>query len=128
MKKLYSHWPKSELESFFRFWRDKNSPSGGKVIIQKYNSYCGKLPDKKSADLSPLERNVCWHLKRDMIILFDGTVPLCRQRGFGNIQGNAFSEKICDIWNKRENMIRNHIDSNYGDLCGACDEFYTFNF
>ena len=118
----------SELESFFRFWRDKNSPSRGKVIIQKYNSYCGKLPDKKSADLSPLERNVCWHLKRDMIILFDGTVPLCRQWGFGNIQGNAFSEKICDIWNKRENMIRNHIDSNYGDLCGACDEFYTFNF
>lgn len=117
-----------ELESFWRYWHDKTSPSGGNLIIQKYSNYCCALENKKTADLSPLERNVCWHLKRDMIILADGRVPFCRESLFENIQGNVFEEGLDIIWKKRLNVIEEQLKGSYSKKCEVCDEYYTFNF
>ena len=117
----------SELESFFRFWNEKSSPSLGNLIIQKYNNFCGLLPERKTADLSPLERNVCWHLRRDMTILLDGTVPLCHCHGFEKI-GNVFEEPLEEVWNKFNIELKNHIENIYCVKCRNCDEYYTFNF
>lgn len=110
----------AELESFYRFWKAQGK---GELIIQKYNSYCGLLSDEKVVDLEPVKRNSCWHLRRDMTILIDGTVPLC----FCNDTkiGNVFSENIEDIWKKGESWFKNH---NKLESCKACDEYYTFNF
>ncbi len=116
-----------ELESFYRFWKEKTSPSKGQLIIQKYNNFCGALSDEKSADLSPLERNPCWHIRRDMVILADGSVPLCRQC-YKNIVGNAVDEELSAVWKKLDETLENHINKIYSDSCRICDEFYTFNF
>jgi hypothetical protein len=59
------------LEDFYRIW----SEQGAQVIVQKYDSYAGFLPERQPADLSPLNRFRCWHLKR--ICRFSSTV-LCR--------------------------------------------------
>ena len=64
-----------DLDVFYKTWKAKTE----NVIVQKYDSFSGLLPDRKVADLSPVERFPCWHLKRDMAILLDGTVPLCRE-------------------------------------------------
>lgn len=117
------------LENFYRFWKEKL----GRVLIQKYDDFCKQLPDKKPTDLSPLVRNPCWHIKRDMNILLDGTVIPCRELikkedinkfSFGNI----FEAEICDLWKKGEALYKQHILKQYPLPCGKCDEYYTFNF
>ncbi len=117
-----------ELEAFYRFWSDKASPSGGKIIVQKYDHFCGRLADKKPADLAPLVREPCWHLRRDMDILLDGSVPLCRDLFDMEILGNALDEDLSEIWKKKNSILAEHIDKEYKGPCGNCDEYYTFNF
>ncbi|WP_407428192.1 spiro-SPASM protein [Treponema sp.] len=118
----------SQLEAFYRFWKEKESPSKGQLVIQKYNSMCGALPDLKSADLSPVNRLVCWHLRRDMTILCDGEVPLCFQLSFNEKAGNILTEGIEKVWTKITGVLESHISKNYSDNCSICDESYTFNF
>ncbi|MCR5763559.1 MAG: spiro-SPASM protein [Treponema sp.] len=125
---LRMHKNEDELESFYRFYHDKESPSKGNLIIQKYDHYCGFLSDEKPADLSPIKRCPCWHLKRDMFILPDGSVPLCREYILDNIIGNVFVDGIENIWKKNVSLVNEHIHSNYSEKCGSCDEYYTFNF
>ena len=117
-----------ELEGYFRYWKEKSNASSGNFIIQKYNSFAGLLKNEEPADLSPLERNICWHLRRDMTILCNGDVPLCYSRVLDDIQGNVFDQGIASVWEKFNDELKNHINGNYCKKCGGCDEFYTFNF
>ncbi len=117
-----------QLETFYRYWHDDSSLSGGKLVIQKYNSFCKALEDLRSADISPVSRNVCWHLRRDMCILCNGSVVLCRETGKEFIVGNAITQTMEQIWAEYSSEIKNHIDSCYSEKCRACDEYYTFNF
>ena len=117
-----------ELENFYRTYKEKTSLSGGNFIIQKYDDFCKKLPDCKSADLSPVERLPCWHLRRDMNILSNGDVCICKNKSFEKPVGNAFTEDLETLWNKIDLYLEKHIQKNYCDGCEACDEFYTFNF
>lgn len=114
-----------ELESFFRFWNEKN---GGNLIIQKYDDFAGLLPQYKVADLSPVERNVCWHLRRDLTVLLNGDVPLCHSCVFSNVIGNVWESSLEEIWKKLDSVILEHINKKYNEKCGKCDEYYTFNF
>jgi spiro-SPASM protein len=120
-----------ETEGFYRSWKD----AGAQVIIQKYDHFCGFLPEKKAADLSPLTRQPCWHLMRDMNILIDGRVPRCREDlaalrepAEGRVLGNAFEEALETIWNRGGDPYREHCSRRYTGICAECDEYYTFNF
>lgn len=117
-----------ELEGFYRFWSESSSPTLGKVIIQKYDWYCGLLPQEKPADLSPLEREPCWHIKRDVTVLCDGSVPLCREHILDQVLGNVFNEGLDFVWNKMNSFLEEHLSCKYNGLCEKCDEYYTFNF
>lgn len=118
----------NELEAFYRYYHDKASPSGGKLIIQKYDHFCKAMTDEKSADLSPLLRNPCWHIKRDMTILQDGSVPFCRECFDGNIMGNVFSDGIKAVWDKMTPVAEKEMSGIHEKRCEDCDEYYTFNF
>ncbi len=114
-----------DMEKFYRTWKT----SKAKVIIQKFDHFCGFLPPQKATDLSPLKRRPCWHLLRDMSILIDGSVPLCREdlkRTF--TLGNVFTESLETIWNRGQAVYREHLAQNYNNLCAECDEYYTYNF
>ena len=63
------------LDRFYDFWEKYKIP----IILQKQNTYLGKIQDRNYSDLTPLERTPCWHLQRDLVVLVDGSVPLCRE-------------------------------------------------
>ena len=119
----------AQLEPFYRFWKAADSPSAGELIIQKYNAFCGALGDERSADLSPLVRIPCWHLRRDLTVLADGTVPPCVSRAaLGAEAGNALREGVAAVWERLSAALAPQVGQDYPGACGACDEFYTFNF
>ncbi|MCF0241398.1 MAG: SPASM domain-containing protein, partial [Treponema sp.] len=112
----------------FAYWNEKTNPSGGNLIIQKYDDFAGLLPPCKPADLSPLERNPCWHTRRDMNILSNGDVISCRECVLSNVVGNVFKESLEEVWHKNDDILVQHIGRKYNELCGKCDESYTYNF
>jgi spiro-SPASM protein len=114
-----------DLDSFYRAWKARTE----NVIVQKYDSFAGFLPDRTVADLSPLKRFPCWHLKRDMAILLDGTVPLCREDiKVETPLGNAFTEDLATVWSRAHDIYRGHVDGRYPAICARCDEYYTYNY
>lgn len=112
------------LEAFYRYWKERTEH----VIIQKYSRFGGVLPERKVTDISPLHRFPCWHLKRDLVVLLDGSVPVCREDvQQTEVLGNIFHESIEEIWNRGEAWYRRHLEADYPDICRNCDEYYTFN-
>jgi spiro-SPASM protein len=114
-----------DLEAFYREWK-KVTPN---VIIQKYDHFSQRLPDRRVVDNAPVVRLPCWHLKRDMSVLVDGSVPLCREDLSADHRlGNALTEPIEAVWLRGEPYYQLHVDADYPALCQKCDEYYTFNF
>ena len=118
-----------DTEKFFRHWKE-NCPKGDKnIIIQKYDHFCGVLEKKQASDISPVIRQSCWHLMRDMPVLIDGAVPLCREDlNNGRILGNVFADSLENIWKNGEKYYSEQCEKNYTGICADCDEYYTFNF
>lgn len=113
------------LREFHQSWKNKNA----QTIIQKYNSFAAYLPELQPSDLSPLRRFPCWHLKRDMPILLDGTVTICREDvRKKHVLGNVFEDDIKRIWDSGDVLYSEHVAGNYPEPCASCDEYYTFNF
>ncbi len=111
-------------EEFYHYWKEHTD----KIIIKKYNHFCGRLDDRKTVDLSPLKRFPCWHSEREISILLDGTAPLCDQdldRGY--VLGNVFTEGLETVWQAGEQYYHQHISQSYPELCKNCDEYYVFN-
>ncbi|MCX7949612.1 MAG: spiro-SPASM protein [Treponemataceae bacterium] len=114
-----------DIERFYRYWKDK----GGQVIIQKYDYFCGYLEQKRAGDISPLLRRPCWHLMRDMNILIDGSVPVCRETiDPPLLLGNVFQESLPEIWERGKPLYQEHRKGSYPGICKDCDEYYTYNF
>ncbi len=125
------------LEEFWRGWKKRTD----NVIVQKYSTFAGFLAQKKVTDLSPLQRRPCWHLKRDLSILLDGTVPLCREcvRGerilgrlfegpeAGDLSGRDLLPRLQAIWEAGEADHKRHVAGDWPEPCKDCDEYYTYN-
>jgi spiro-SPASM protein len=123
----------NDIERFYHSWKEA-VPATTNIIIQKYNDFCGMLPRKQASDLSPIIRQPCWHLMRDMPILLDGTVPLCCQQIAAADNkctiGNALSEPLDTIWERGQRFYAEQSGAKpkYNTLCAGCDEYYTYNF
>jgi spiro-SPASM protein len=128
-----------DIEQFYRSWKEAAPAGASNVIIQKYDDFCGALERKQASDLSPVIRQPCWHIMRDMPVLIDGTVPRCREdlsilkgqgsaAGEGSTLGNVFSDSLESIWERGTRLYTEQCKKKYEGLCAGCDEFYTYNF
>lgn len=114
-----------EVEAFYRAWKER----GVQVIVQKYDHYCGRLEDRRVTDISPVTRFPCRHTQRDLNILLDGTVPMCREDlDRGHVMGNVFEDGIESVWNNGSEAHLRQVRADYPELCRRCDEYYTFNY
>jgi spiro-SPASM protein len=114
-----------QVEAFYRAWKDR----GVQVIVQKYDHYCGKLPDRRVTDISPLSRFPCRHTQRDLNILIDGSVPMCREDlDREHMMGNVFEDGIESVWQNGNAAHLRQVRAEYPELCRRCDEYYTFNY
>jgi spiro-SPASM protein len=161
-KKLFSLFPKDayvqavrtagaedDIERFYRSWKEIAPNGTANIIIQKYDDFCGALPKKQASDLSPVKREPCWHILRDLPVLIDGRVPLCREDpgcleaevpsaeggengapggAEGRILGNVFNDSLEAIWSRGESFYREQCGKKYAGPCERCDEYYTYNF
>jgi len=123
-----------DTEKFYRYWKDA-APNGEKnIIIQKYDDYCSSMEKMQASDISPVIRQCCWHIMRDMPVLIDGTVLLCKEdlsifKGHKNwCLGNAFNDSLESIWLNGERFYKEQCKKQYLKQCMDCDEYYTFNF
>jgi len=114
-----------DVEQFFNHYKTRTE----NLIIQKYDHFASFLPERKVTDLSPLTRHPCWHNKRDIYVLLDGTVPLCREDlKKSYCLGNIFKDELDSVWEKGKSIYTDHLSAQYNNLCKQCDEYYTYNF
>ena len=146
-KKLFSLFPndcyvqavrvkgaEDDTEKFYRYWKTASPKNEKNIIIQKYDDFCGVLEKKQASDISPVIRQSCWHIMRDMPVLINGDVPLCRENlsvlkdEKKDMLGNVFADSLEDIWQKGDKYYREQCMKKYAGLCAECDEYYTYNF
>lgn len=123
---LHMQGLEEEVDGFYRFWKEHQE----RVLPRKYNSWCGRLPERRLSDLSPLQRGPCWHLQRDLVVRSDGQVMLCKQDLTGAYpRGNVYTEGLSAVWERLNADYAEHLDSGFSRpaLCDGCDEWYTFN-
>jgi spiro-SPASM protein len=114
-----------DLEKFFRHWKETTD----NIIIQKYSTFAGLLPERKVTDLSPLDRFPCWALKREMAIGIDGDVYLCRNTpGREPFYGNVFFDSLENLWALGLKNWLAHASGEYAGPCAGCDDYYVYNF
>jgi spiro-SPASM protein len=123
-----------DTEKFYRYWQTASPKNEKNIIIQKYDDFCGSLEKKQASDISPVIRQSCWHIMRDMPVLLNGDVPLCRENLAAlkgdkkDILGNVFTDSLESIWQTGDRYYKEHCLKNYTGLCADCDEYYTYNF
>lgn len=115
----------SDIEQFYEKWKEYDS----NIIFRKYNNFSGVLLNREVADLTPVERFPCFHIRRDFYILSDGKISICKSDFNGEILHKSVFEDSCyNIFESYKNIYLKHITKEYPQICKGCNEFYTFNF
>lgn len=117
----------NDLLKFYEHWKDYSD----RIIIKKPDTFGGALNQNRVVDLSPVERFACLHLKHDLVVHFDGNVPLCREDLNGDhLAGNILSDGIEACWKNLASTYQAQWSGDYQNpaLCKGCDEWWVFNF
>lgn len=106
------------IKDFLIEWKDLQ------VLITKADSFG---LDNKVVDLAPIKRHACFALRRELTILNDGHVLLCRQSD--EIIGSLLQESLISIWKKNQSAFDKHSKQEYNicKTCTSCDDWWVWN-
>ncbi len=118
-----------EIQAFF----DRFEPSPCvRPLLNKFNSYIGRVEERRVSDLTPLVRDYCRHLARDLYVTAEGRIPLCKQDPFGEGPFGLPGGPGC-VRAFLQATAGHHAASMRGDHaeipmnCEGCDEWFTWN-
>jgi radical SAM protein with 4Fe4S-binding SPASM domain len=92
-------------------------------MLWRYPSHHGHhFEDQSDLNLLRRFRHPCRKLFKELLIYFDGSVPLCRedwegQEALGHLEKNSLQELTL----KAQNLWLQHRDENYSKRCNSCD-------
>ncbi|MCX8059086.1 MAG: radical SAM protein [Spirochaetes bacterium] len=116
-----------ELELFYEKWKKFED----NIIFRKYNNFSLALEDRDVVDLTPVVRYPCFHIRRDLYIMSDGSISLCKS-DFNSelIKFNIFENNflLSPVFNNIFCYYKDHCFGNFPEICKNCNEFYTFYF
>ena len=80
------------------FW-DRWSERADWPVISPFSDYCGQVADRATVHLTLAERVGCRRLVKEMVVLADGTVPVCRM-DFKAVEpaGNVAEKSVEELW------------------------------
>ncbi len=114
-----------EIDAFFKYF-DATSLV---PLAQKYNTRAHRLPERRVADLSPLDRTFCWHLARDLYVTGEGKIPVCRQDPLAQGQCHTVGDSLLDVIKKHGEWFACSLRGDHASIpapCLQCDEWYTY--
>jgi hypothetical protein len=84
-----------ELIDFFDRWIEK----ADWPLIRPFSDVCGRFPDRATVRLTLAERTCCRRLLKEMLILADGAVPVCRMDfEAAEPAGNVAEKSVEELW------------------------------
>ena len=106
------------IKDFLIEWKDLP------VLITKADSFG---LDNKVVDLAPIKRHPCFALRRELTILNDGSILLCRQSD--EIVGSLLQDSLVSIWRKNQLFFDKHSKQEYNicKTCMSCDDWWVWN-
>lgn len=119
-----THQSEAHIPLFLKQWHDFMPH----VLITKADSFGD--PMIKVVDLAPIRRHACWALRRELTILSDGMVMLCRQdkrleHSLGFIQELSLKE----LWDNNQHAFLEQEKGLYNTCaaCSQCDDWWIWN-
>ncbi|MCB1319187.1 MAG: spiro-SPASM protein, partial [Leptospiraceae bacterium] len=117
-----------EVDDLFERFKE----TGIQVLLAAYNRFAGRLPERRAADLTPLHRDFCWHLARDVYINAEAKIPLCKQDPYalGPMVMDFHTSTLMDYWQHTLAWHAASVRGRHESIpmpCLQCDEWYTFN-
>lgn len=114
-----------DQEAFFDRW----IRATGGAVLRGYSAYCGQLPADTLLGTTPLVREPCRRLGRRLMLLADGTVPLCSQDFRASEPlANWIAQPLSEIWagERLEAVRRAHsrLDLTALALCAECGDWH----
>lgn len=116
-----------EIMDFYRKWKDYQD----RIVIKKLDTFGGKLKKLVPVDLAPVERSFCMHLKHDVPVLTDGTVPKSRADFDGReSQGSVLANGLETCWENIGKLYEKQWADGFAkpEASCDCDDWWVFNF
>jgi radical SAM protein with 4Fe4S-binding SPASM domain len=125
---------KKEIKDFVKYWSKTNV---NWINIKKPSTRARFVRDKSLLNIISKKNNVknnpstlpCFWLWSSLIILSDGKViPCCTDLNGINVVGNAFKERLIDIWNSKKMMQlrKDQLSGKFTTICKYCPEIVNY--
>jgi hypothetical protein len=109
------------------FW-DRWGEQGAWPMIRPFSTYCGRFEDRATVHLTLAERVGCRRLLKEMFVLADGTVPVCRMDFAAAAPAGSVAERsVEELWTSgriAELRSEQHARKFEGfELCPDCGDW-----